>query len=217
MRSIRSLVLVLSLLTFQIPFNAHAYDFYEDETGYYEEYADSGDIYEEYYPQREMYVQNSRNEGHERSHKKSRDTHSKSSSRLPDKISAHGERVLVINPRVHAWGAYDASGNLIRSGVATSGANYCTDVKRACRTSVGTFRIYSLGSSKCKSSKYPLPKGGAPMPYCMFFNKNQAIHGSNQVRHANLSHGCVRVHVSDAEWIRFEFARVGTKVIVKPY
>lgn len=139
------------------------------------------------------------------------------SGRMPAQIAPHGEKVIIINPRLHAWGAYDASGNLIRSGTATSGANYCKDVRRGCRTSVGTFRIFSLGSAGCKSSKYPLPRGGAPMPYCMFFNKNQALHGSNQVANANLSHGCVRLHVGDAKWLRFNFANIGTKVIVKPY
>jgi lipoprotein-anchoring transpeptidase ErfK/SrfK len=27
----------------------------------------------------------------------------------------------------------------------------------------------------------------------------------------------VRMHVSDAEWLRYNFVNVGTKVIVKPY
>jgi len=57
------------------------------------------------------------------------------------------------------------------------------------------------------------------MPYCMFFNKGQALHGSpaSQVRPANLSHGCVRLRIEDAEWIRHDFASVGTLVIIKPY
>lgn len=138
------------------------------------------------------------------------------SSRLPSHL-AGGEKVILVDPNVHAWGAYDASGALVRSGLVTAGAHYCPDVGRPCRTKAGSFRIFSLGSSSCKSSKYPLPRGGAPMPYCMYFNKNQALHGSNEVREANLSHGCVRLRVGDAEWIRFNFANVGTKVIVRPY
>jgi len=55
------------------------------------------------------------------------------------------------------------------------------------------------------------------MPYCMFFNGKQGLHGSNQVVRGNVSHGCVRLHVGDAKWIRFNFATIGTKVIVKPY
>jgi lipoprotein-anchoring transpeptidase ErfK/SrfK len=138
-------------------------------------------------------------------------------SRMPQHIDTGGEKVILVDPNVHAWGAYDADGNLVRGGVATSGGNYCPDIHRRCHTKSGTFRIYSLGSSGCKSSIYPLPRGGAPMPYCMFFNKNQALHGSYEVRDGNASHGCVRLLVPDAEWIRFNFATVGTKVIVRPY
>jgi lipoprotein-anchoring transpeptidase ErfK/SrfK len=136
--------------------------------------------------------------------------------RLPGSL-ATGEKTILIDPNVHAWGAYDSSGNLLRAGLATAGANYCADIHRACRTKPGSFRIQSLGAASCKSSIYPLPKGGAPMPYCMFFNKNQGLHGSPYVMEGNASHGCVRVRVSDAEWIRFNFANIGTKVIVKAY
>jgi lipoprotein-anchoring transpeptidase ErfK/SrfK len=55
------------------------------------------------------------------------------------------------------------------------------------------------------------------MPYCMFFNGNQGLHGSYNVVDGNASHGCVRMTVSDAEWVRFNFANIGTKVIVRPY
>lgn len=139
-----------------------------------------------------------------------------SSGGLPQKI-ATSEKTIVVDPRVHRWGAYNAQGDLLRSGVATAGSHYCPDIKRPCRTSVGTFRIYSLGSASCKSSKYPVGKGGAPMPYCMFFNGGQGLHGSPNVVAGNVSHGCVRMTVADAAWVRFNFANVGTKVIVRPY
>lgn len=138
-------------------------------------------------------------------------------SRLPNTISPPGERVVVVDPRVHRWGAYNAQGNLIREGMTSAGSNWCKDLRRSCRTSVGTFRILSLGDRSCFSRKFPLGRGGAPMPYCMFFNRTQALHGSNQVAEANLSHGCVRLKVSDAEWLRYNFVRIGTKVIIKPY
>lgn len=144
---------------------------------------------------------------------------------MPPHISGEGEKVIVVDPQVHQWGAYSADGKLIRSGTATAGGKYCRDVRRGCRTKAGSFRIFSLGSAGCRSSKYPLPRGGAPMPYCMFFNKNQALHGSPHVVKGNVSHGCVRLHVGDAKWIRFNFAEGpseangyrGTKVIVRPY
>jgi hypothetical protein len=140
------------------------------------------------------------------------------SSRLPQQIATK-EKVIVVDPRVHAWGAYGADGNLIKSGLASAGSDYCADLGRRCHTSTGTFRINSLGSPNCKSSLYPKPRGGAPMPYCMFFNGNQALHGSpsSHVVDANVSHGCVRMYIPDAEWVRYNFATVGTKVIVRPY
>lgn len=140
-----------------------------------------------------------------------------SSLAVPSKIPGYGEKVIIIDPRSHTWGAYTPSGQLLRSGTATAGGSYCPDIRRSCRTRSGTFRIYSLGSSGCISHKYPLPRGGAPMPYCMFFNGKQGLHGSYQVVKGNVSHGCVRVHVPDAKWIRFNFATYGTKVIVRPY
>jgi lipoprotein-anchoring transpeptidase ErfK/SrfK len=139
------------------------------------------------------------------------------SGRLPKEINANGERTIVIDPRVHAWGAYDTSGKLVRSGTATAGSGWCSDIGRPCRTKSGVFRINSLGDRNCVSNKFPIGEGGAPMPYCMYFNGGQAIHGSYQVAAANISHGCVRVSVQEAQWLRFEFAQVGTKVIVKSY
>lgn len=139
-------------------------------------------------------------------------------ARLPQQLTV-GEKVVLVDPRVHAWGAYDAEGNLVHSGLATAGSNWCADLGRPCRTKVGSFRIFSLGSPECKSSRFPIPRGGAPMPYCMFFNGNEALHGSprGEVVEANISHGCVRMEVEDAEWLRNQFASIGTKVVVRPY
>lgn len=139
------------------------------------------------------------------------------SSRLSQHISAPGERVIIVDPNVHAWGAYSPDGNLLRSGLATAGSSWCRDLGRPCRTRAGSFRIYSLGSWSCVSRKFPLGIGGARMPYCMFFNGGQGLHGSYEVVAGNISHGCVRVGVGDAEWIRFNFARVGTRIIIRSY
>ncbi|EKD71036.1 MAG: enhanced entry protein [uncultured bacterium] len=139
--------------------------------------------------------------------------------RLPQQIDTNGKKVVVIDPSAHAWGAYDSDGNLIRAGIATAGGDWCEDTGRPCRTSVGKFKIRSLGGSECFSSKYPLPDGGGLMPYCMFFNGDQALHGSPDlaVVEDNISHGCVRMRIPDAEWLRFNFAQIGTPVIVKSY
>ena len=138
-------------------------------------------------------------------------------ARMPNSITAPGENVVLVDPNVHAWGAYDASGSLVRGGLATAGGNWCPDIKRRCHTRSGSFRVQSLGAASCKSTIYPLPHGGAPMPYCMFFNGNQGLHGSYNVVDGNASHGCVRLRVSDAECLRFNFVKIGTKVIAKPY
>ncbi|MBX3709227.1 MAG: L,D-transpeptidase [Gammaproteobacteria bacterium] len=140
---------------------------------------------------------------------------------LPEYIENYGEKVIVVYPMDHLWGAYNQTGKLIRWGIATAGAEQCEDSENSCRTKTGSFRIYSLGNSSCVSNKY----AGSPMPYCMYFNGGQALHGSSDIQFDNVSHGCVRVHVNDAKWLRYHFVEGpnitnhyrGTKIIVKPY
>ncbi len=144
---------------------------------------------------------------------------------MPEYIKRPMEKVILINPAEHVWGAYSAQGKLIRWGIATAGADTCRDSNGSCRTKTGMFRIYSLGSSNCVSNKYPLGTGGASMPYCMYFYGSQALHGSYEVTYENSSHGCVRVHVDDAKWLRYHFVEApntsnqyrGTQVIVQSY
>lgn len=144
---------------------------------------------------------------------------------FPSSISPLGEKQIIVDPRIHMWAAYNEDGELVKSGIATAGSNYCRDLHRPCRTRVGHFRIDSLGEANCKSHTFPLHRGGAPMPYCMYFNNGQALHGSNEVVNGNISHGCVRLHKQDARWIRYHFAEepnannegLGTMVVIKPY
>lgn len=147
-------------------------------------------------------------------------------SPFPLNIPSAGEKVVVVDPANQAWGAYDSDGVLLRWGPASSGADFCRDVDSECRTGVGSFRVYSLGSSDCYSTKFPLPDGGAPMPYCMYFQNGQALHGEpNGLPGYNASHGCVRMYVNDAEWLRYDFIEGpnsgnqyrGTRVIVENY
>lgn len=145
---------------------------------------------------------------------------------FPRNVQPPGEKVIVVDPGMGAWGAYDANGTLVRWGPASSGSDWCRDLDRPCHTHSGSFRIFSLGSSDCYSTKFPLPDGGAPMPYCMYFDNGQALHGEpNGLPGFNASHGCVRLYVNDAEWLRYDFVEGpnasnhyrGTRVIVRGY
>lgn len=141
-----------------------------------------------------------------------------SSHSFPDSRPATGRNVFIFNPRETTWAAYDASGDLVRTGRASGGAGYCADVKRACRTPVGHFSVYAKRGYDCYSTKYPLGGGGAHMPYCMFFRGGYAIHGSSDVPSgANVSHGCIRVTPSAAAWLNQDFLNYGSSVIVRSY
>ena len=107
------------------------------------------------------------------------------------------------------WSAYDDTGELIRSGHVSGGKDYCPDIDRECQTVTGTFTIYRKEGEDCKSTRFPVGKGGAPMPYCMFFHGGYALHGSNSVPNYNASHGCVRMSPDDAQWLNEDFVQVG--------
>lgn len=140
---------------------------------------------------------------------------------IPAQIKSLHEKAIVIDPNEHVYGAYNAAGRLIRWGIASAGKEKCEDTGEHCHTHTGTFRLYFLGNANCFSRKY----NAASMPFCMFFNGSEAIHGSSEVEFQNISHGCVRVHIDDAEWLRFHFVEgptvangyLGTLVIVRPY
>jgi len=129
---------------------------------------------------------------------------------------ASAERFVFDPKRLH-WKAIDASGKVVRSGEGSGGRHYCRDSGRYCRTPVGRFHVSYKGGAGCKSSRYPVGKGGSPMPYCMYFSKNYAVHGSYHVPDYNASHGCIRIHPKDAKWLYYNFMKVGTTVIVKSY
>ncbi len=143
--------------------------------------------------------------------------HQDYSSRVPEHISTT-EKTVVVNPNTHVWAAYE-DGSLVKAGLASAGADYCPDIGRRCHTSSGTFHVFSLGDPDCKSRTFPVHKGGAPMPYCMYFAHGMALHGvpDNEVGEGNYSHGCVRLHVADAEWLRYNFVNIGTRVVVESY
>lgn len=137
-------------------------------------------------------------------------------SPFPHNISPPNRSVVKIDMSDLAWGAYTPQGKLVNWGPISGGKKYCADVGRSCRTPFGSFSVYRVQGAGCKSSKYPLPRGGAPMPYCMHFKGGFAMHGSPTVPGYNASHGCVRLFTEDAKWLNHNFVNIGTKVHVIP-
>ena len=130
-------------------------------------------------------------------------------------LAASGK--FVFDPKTQRWTAINNAGQVIKSGHGSAGRNFCKDTGRYCKTPSGTFHVIQKGGAGCKSSRYPVGKGGSPMPYCMFFSKYYAVHGSYEVPNYNASHGCIRVTPADAKWLYYNFIEIGTPVVVKPY
>lgn len=138
-------------------------------------------------------------------------------SPLPATVAAANGKTVIVVPKKLAWGAYDESGRLVNWGPISPGKDWCPDVGSACHTATGVFNVYREGSASCASTKFPVPDGGAPMPYCMFFHDGYALHGSSTVPGYADSHGCVRLFVDDAQWLNQNFVEKGTTVIVRSY
>jgi hypothetical protein len=128
---------------------------------------------------------------------------------FPPDIGRLDTNRLVIEQSELAWAAYDRSGRLLKWGPLSGGKSYCRDLGRGCRTRPGRFTVYRAEGAGCVSRKFPLGRGGAKMPYCMFYHGGYAVHGSYEVPGHHASHGCVRVFVQDAEWLYRHFVRVG--------
>ncbi len=145
-------------------------------------------------------------------------------SPFPHKIQGENEKLIIIDQDKLAWAAYDAEGQLVNWGPIASGSDKCSDSTKACRTLTGIYRIFSKENIKCRSNVFPIGKGGAPMPYCMYFHKGFALHGSADMPGYRASHGCVRMFTRDAKWLNETFVESsnegndnkGTKVVVRP-
>lgn len=143
---------------------------------------------------------------------------------FPVKIEGEKEKQIIVDQEKLAWGAYDAEGNLVLWGPISSGRDKCSDSNKSCRTLTGIFRVFSKENSKCTSDVFPIGKGGAKMPFCMYFHKGFALHGSDDIPGQRASHGCVRMFIQDAQWLNLNFVELssernnfmGTKVIVRP-
>ncbi|KTD66119.1 L,D-transpeptidase [Legionella spiritensis] len=145
-------------------------------------------------------------------------------SPFPLKIKPEGNKLVVVDQDKLAWGAYDTNGRLLRWGPVSSGSDKCSDSNKACRTLTGIFYFFSKENEKCKSNVFPIGRGGAKMPYCMYFHKGFAMHGSDDIPGYRASHGCVRMFTRDAMWMNHHFVELanernnymGTKVVIRP-
>lgn len=134
------------------------------------------------------------------------------------------EKQVIVDQDKLAWGAYDAQGKLVNWGPVASGRDMCPDSPNACLTLTGIYRVFSKEDEHCKSDIFPIGKGGAKMPYCMYFHKGFALHGSSDMPGFRASHGCVRMFERDAKWLNHEFVdatnektnQPGTKIVVRP-
>lgn len=143
---------------------------------------------------------------------------------FPLKLEGEKEKQIIVDQDNLAWGAYDADGHLVKWGPISSGRDKCSDSNRSCRTLTGIFRMFSKENVHCTSDVFPIGKGGAKMPYCMYFHKGFALHGSDDIPGQRASHGCVRMFIEDARWLNENFVELssernqfmGTKVTVRP-
>ena len=129
--------------------------------------------------------------------------------------TAHVKEV-VVDLKKHAFGAYNAQGQLVSWGPIASGRAVCpVRTHRSCATRPGSFAVFKKRGVSCYSRTYPLKtKGGAPMPYCMFFDGGRALHASRLMGFVNQSRGCVGMFVEDAKWLNEKFVEMRTKVVV---
>ncbi len=142
---------------------------------------------------------------------------------FPKNIKPSDNQLIVVDQNKLAWGAYNREGDLVHWGPISSGKDFCKDIKRSCNTRTGEFYVFNKKGAKCSSNIYPVGRGGSEMPYCMFFYRGFALHGSNEVPGYRASHGCVRIFTEDAKWLNLKFVEIpnregtiiGTKVVVQ--
>ena len=97
----------------------------------------------------------------------SMDSDSRGSFAFPSSQTATGHKVFVFDPNIPAWAAYDANGQLIKTGSASGGRDFCPDVNHECRTVTGTYHVYSKKGPECTSSVYPIETNGGGSARCM--------------------------------------------------
>ena len=76
------------------------------------------------------------------------------------------------------------------------------------RTPIGTYK-----PTRMHATYYSVKYDGAPMPYSIFFHGGYAIHGTTDLKRLGspASHGCVRLHPSNASTLFSLVKRYGSK------
>lgn len=135
---------------------------------------------------------------------------------FPNHLNGITHKLLLIDLAKFAFAAYGKNGNLIYWGPASGGKDWCDDTHHSCKSAAGHFTITRMRGVSCESSTYPLDtNGGAPMPWCMYYYKGFAIHGSTLSGFIDRSRGCIRLFNRDAQWLNQHFVKIGTDVIVE--
>lgn len=146
-------------------------------------------------------------------------------SPFPRYVEPTGEKMIYVDQKKLAWGAYNEDGELVWWGPISTGSGNCRSPDGKCLTPPGSYRIINKQDIDCVSTVFPIRangiNGGAIMPYCMHYYRGYALHGSNSVPGYRASHGCVRMFIEDARWLNEEFITLpndygfkGTRVIV---
>ncbi|MDQ4075348.1 MAG: LysM peptidoglycan-binding domain-containing protein [Chloroflexota bacterium] len=127
----------------------------------------------------------------------------------PSNPTANGEKWIDVDLTNQTITAYEGN-TAVYSAVVSTGLPRTPTV-------TGTYKIYvkyryanMQGGSYAAGDYYYLPN----VPFTMYFYRGYGIHGTYW--HDNfgqpMSHGCVNLRTSDAEWF-FNWAEVGTKVV----
>jgi len=138
-------------------------------------------------------------------------------------IDTSGKKLIIVDQTILAWACYDETGELQWWGPISSGKDQCIDSKKQCLTVTGKYYVFDKKEIDCESNVFPIGRGGAKMPYCMYFYRGFALHGSDNVPGYRDSHGCVRLFTEDAKWLNEKFIDLpskdneyqGTEVIIK--
>lgn len=136
-------------------------------------------------------------------------------SPIPVRLKRQPRRTIWVYLEEQAWGAYDHDGRLLRWGPISSGANFCPDSQRSCRTPTGNFYTRYRQGSGCRNSASPQGECGGPgLPTCIYysvsrdFSRRYAFVPSNELPGFPSTHGCLHIFPSDMTWLYNNFAYI---------